>query len=41
MESLKVSDYMNPRPVTFTRDMTVALAVEIIAGAPDWGPGYQ
>lgn len=28
MESLKVSDYMNLRPVTFTTDMTVAEAVE-------------
>lgn len=28
MESLKVSDYMNPRPVLFTAEMPVAEAVE-------------
>lgn len=37
MESLKVSDYMNPRPVTFSRDMTVALAVERLLQAHQTG----
>ncbi|GGD51957.1 CBS domain-containing protein [Lacimicrobium alkaliphilum] len=39
MESLKVSDYMNPRPVTFSLDMTVANAVErLLKGHQTGGP---
>ena len=37
MESLKVSDYMNHRPVTFTCDMPVAEAVERLLQAKQMG----
>lgn len=39
MESLKVNDYMNRRPVTFTTEMPVAEAVErLLAGSQTGGP---
>ena len=39
MESLKVGDYMNQRPVTFSLDMTVAEAVEhLLQGKQSGGP---
>ena len=39
MESLKVSEYMNRRPVTFTTEMPVAEAVEkLLAGHQSGGP---
>ncbi|MDF2177580.1 CBS domain-containing protein [Aliiglaciecola sp. CAU 1673] len=39
MESLKVGDYMNHRPVTFNPDMTVAEAVErLLNGHQTGGP---
>ncbi|AWL11846.1 hypothetical protein HMF8227_01368 [Saliniradius amylolyticus] len=45
MESLKVSDYMNRRPLLFTPEMTVAEAVEIfLNGHQTGGPvcdGYR
>lgn len=37
MESLKISDHMNQRPVTFTSDMTVAEAVERLLLAKQMG----
>ena len=37
MESLKVSDYMNSRPVTFTSDMPVAEAVERLLNTKQTG----
>ena len=37
MESLKVSDHMNTRPVTFTCDMPVAEAVERLLDAKQMG----
>ena len=37
MESLKISDHMNQRPVTFTGDMTVAEAVERLLLAKQMG----
>lgn len=37
MESLKVSDHMNLRPVTFTSDMPVAEAVERLLQAKQMG----
>ncbi|MCE9687717.1 CBS domain-containing protein [Shewanella sp. AS16] len=37
MESLKISDYMNRHPVTFTTDMTVAQAVELFLKAKQIG----
>lgn len=39
MESLKISDYMNRHPVTFTMEMPVAEAVErLLAGHQTGGP---
>ncbi|GAA0857484.1 CBS domain-containing protein [Aliiglaciecola litoralis] len=39
MESLKVKDYMNRRPVTFTTEMPVAQAVErLLTGNQTGGP---
>ena len=37
VESLKVSDHMNQRPVTFTSDMPVAEAVERLLHAKQMG----
>ncbi|WP_111978497.1 CBS domain-containing protein [Algibacillus agarilyticus] len=43
MESIQVKDYMKVRPVTFTPDMSVAVAVELLiksnqSGGPVLGP---